>query len=176
MKKTVSIILSVLILQYSILPCVAQNVTYRLERGKTVSVRLTTDVSSNTISEVLAVVDKNVLDVESNNTLIKAGTPVVISTNKIKSKGMGKAGQVSVRCVSTKSVDGKDIILSGSLSEQGNGKSGLALGLGLGTGLTVLFPFGFFFFLLKGGKAEIPNDTIISNVVVADDYNIAIEK
>ena len=56
----------------------------------------------------------------------------------------------------------------------GNDRKGAALGVGLGTGLTVLCPVGLFFLCIKGEKVTIPEGTIITNVVTADAYSIAI--
>ena len=169
MKKAISIFFIAIMLQYSVLPCFAGNV---LERGTVVKVRTTTTISSNSNNLISAVVDANVYDVQKKDVLIKAGTPVNINVEAKKAKAMGKAGHIYLKGMTTTSVDGQIISLSGGMNQKGDSKAGLAVGLGLGTGLTVLPIVGFFFFLIKGENVEIPSETLIPNVVVAEEYTI----
>jgi hypothetical protein len=53
----------------------------------------------------------------------------------------------------------------------GDDREGLAIGLGIGAGI-VVFPFGLFCLCIKGEEAYIPSNTIITNVVVDDNYTI----
>lgn len=144
-----------------------------LKRGTNVSVKLTSVAASNKKNPVTAIVAADVIDQTTKQTLIKMGTPVVLSVDQVKAKGMGKGGSISVNAISTTAVDGKTVMLMGSTSKAGD-NTGTALTLGLVMGLLVLPGVGFFFFCLKGEKVELPRDTIIPNVMIADDYAIAI--
>lgn len=175
MKKIISFLLSLIIIQANITPCLAGNMTYKLNRGTAVKVRITSTISSKSKTTASAIVDADVYDATTNTIVIKGGTPVQLNIDSKKAKGMGKAGYIHVKNMTTTAVDGKTISLSGAMNENGDGKAGLALGLGLGTGLTVLPLVGFFFFLIKGDNVEIPSDTIIPNVVAADNYSIQAE-
>ena len=154
----------------------AQN-TAILNNGKTVAVRLTSQIYSNDKNPVqpTAIVDKDVRN-ENGDVLIRRGTPINVTSEVIKSKGMGNEASVKLNFVSTTAIDGQDIALQGIYAINGKNRKGAALGLGLGTGLTVLFPFGFFFFCIKGEPVTIPDGTIISNVVVNDNYKIQLNK
>ena len=151
----------------------------KLNNGKSVSIRITNDVSSKTnkrtIQEPMAIVDRDVTDASGDVVLIRRGTPVQLSSAIAKSKGMGKPGSIKINCVSTTAVDGTPISLFGGMNLQGDNRKGAALGCGLGLGLTVLFPVGFFFFCLQGENVEIPANTMIQNVVVNDNYMISAE-
>lgn len=150
----------------------AQNVV-SLNNGKVVNVRLTSEVFSNSKAQVpvSAIVDKDVKD-ENGNVLIRRGTPIQITSDIKKSKGMGNGGYAKLTFTSTIAVDGQDIALQGVYAINGKDRKGLALGLGIGTGATILFPVGFFFFCIKGESVTIPEGTIIPNVVVNDTYKI----
>lgn len=150
----------------------AQNIA-TLNNGKAVQVRLTSEINSNskTRGTVSAIVDKDVRD-ENGNVLIQRGTPIQVSSKIEKSRGMGNGGYVKLNFASTTAVDGQDIALQGIYAIDGKDRKGLALGLGIGTGATILFPFGFFFFCLKGEPVNIPEGTIVNNVVVNDNYKI----
>lgn len=150
----------------------AQN-TAILNNGKNVAVRLTSEIYSNnkTFIQPTAIVEKDVRD-EDGNVLIKRGTPINLTSEVVKSKGMGNAASVKLNFTSTTAIDGQDIALQGVYAVNGKDRKGAALGLGLGTGLTVLFPVGFFFFCIKGEPVTIPDGTIVPNVVVNDNYKI----
>ena len=68
-------------------------------------------------------------------------------------------------------IDSQTIYLMGGMSAMGDDREGLAIGLGVGAGI-VVFPFGLFCLCIKGEEAYIPNNTIITNVVVDDNYTI----
>lgn len=142
-----------------------------LERGTSLSVRLTSQVTSKKQGSPTAMVEN---DVKSKNgeVLIKRGTPVQLQIDRKRAKGCGKAGYVTVRCVSTTAVDGQNISLEGSVSNEGDNKKGLAIGLGVGLGLTVLPFVGFAFLAIKGEQAVIEANTVIPSVFVMNDYVI----
>lgn len=58
---------------------------------------------------------------------------------------------------------------------QGDSNKGAALGCGLGLGLTLLPGVGFFFFCIQGENVEVPENTILQNIVVNDNYTIKAE-
>ena len=142
-----------------------------LDRGTILSVRLTADATSKKSSAPTAIVDNDV-KAKDGSVLIKRGTPVQLQVIKEKARGCGRAGTVTVKCVSTTATDGQTVSLEGSLSEEGNNKKGLAIGLGVGMGVLVLPGVGFAFLAIKGGDAVIPSNTLIPNVLVMNDYEI----
>lgn len=144
---------------------------YNLKRGTTLSVRLMSSASSKGKTTPTAVVDNDVYSPDGK-LLIKRGESVALQVNKQKARGCGKAGYVSVTCVSTTAADGQNISLNGVIEQEGQKKLGLALGLGIGLGLTVLPFVGFAFLAIKGGQATIDANTLIPNVTVMGDYNI----
>lgn len=137
------------------------NTTIILERGSVIS-----NKASNGTEVV--VVDDDV--VKDGTVVIAKGTHVKVSINKKKAKGVGKAGSVELRCISTTSVDGQTIALEGMKAEEGDSRQGLALGLGIGLGVFTLI--GFACLAIKGEKANIETNTIIPNIMVMDDYLI----
>lgn len=146
-----------------------------LPRGKNVLVRITSEINSkySTSQNTLAVVDADVKNA-NGSVLIKAGTPVELQVNAKKARGCGRAGALSVSCVSTTAVDGQRIILNASsINAEGKNKKGLAIGLGVGTGATIILPvIGLAFLAIKGGNATIPANTLLNNVITGADYEI----
>lgn len=138
--------------------------------GDPVSVRIVNAMNSKTQSMPSAIVDANITDAEGN-ILIKRGTPVQLSVEAQRARGVGKAGYLIIRCLSTTAVDGQTIFLAGGLSAYGNEREELAIGLGVGAGI-VVFPFGLFCLCIKGEEAHIPSNTILTNVVIDDSYTI----
>lgn len=142
-----------------------------LERGTTLSVRITSQVTSKNEGSPSAIVENNVKS-KDGRVLIKRGTPVQLQIDRQKARGVGKPGCVTVKCVSTNAVDGQSILLEGSVSGEGNDKKGLSIGLGVGLGLTFLPGVGFAFLAIKGEQAVIENNTIIPTVFVMNDYSV----
>ena len=165
LKKCVSVALAILMMNLSAFA------SSTLERGKAMSVRITSQISSNEVGSPSAIVDNDVKD-RDGRVLIKRGTPVMLKVENKKARGCGRAGYVTVKCVSTLAVDGQNIILEGSVSESGEDKKGLAIGLGVGLGCTFLPGVGLAFLAIKGGKAIIESNTVIPTVFVMDDYEI----
>lgn len=143
-----------------------------LTNGQHVSVRILNAIDSKAKIQptVSAIVDANIVDTEGNM-LIKRGTPVQMTLETEPARGVGKAGYIIVTCLSTTAVDGQTIYLAGGMSAFGNEREELAIGLGVGVGI-VAFPFGLFCLCIKGEQAHIPSNTIISNVVIDDNYTI----
>ena len=96
----------------------------------------------------------------------------ILQIDRKRAKGCGKAGYLSVKCVSTTSVDGQTVILNGNLEDEGSNRIGLAIALAICLGFTILPLFGFFFLALKGKQAKIESNTIIPNVFVMNEYFI----
>lgn len=164
-KKSIAIILAALMLNLSVFA------SKPLDRGTTLSVRITSQISSKQKGTPTAIVENDVKN-RQGELLIKRGTPVLLQIEREKAKACGKGGYVNVRCISTTAVDGQTISLDGSLNDEGNDKKGLAIGLGVGLGLTFLPFVGFVFLVLKGEQATIEANTIIPNVFVTNDYSI----
>lgn len=165
--------LAILMLHASVSGVYAQTPEFFVLKGGTnVPVQLTSDAGSEKRNTVTAMVAANVVDHQTNEVLIAHGTPVQLNIDKQKAKGMGKGGYITIKTVSTMSVDGSIVMLNGSMSQEGD-DTDAALITGLVTGLTVLPVVGFAFFALKGKKVTIPSGTIIMGVTVADNYNVA---
>lgn len=142
-----------------------------LDRGTTLSVRITSQITSKSKGTPTAIVENDVKN-RQGDLLIKRGTPVLLQIDREKAKGCGKGGYLNIRCISTTAVDGQTVTLDGSLNDEGSDKKGLAIGLGVGLGLTFLPFVGFAFLALKGEQAKIEANTIVPNVYVTNDYNI----
>ncbi len=149
---------------------------HELRNGQFVAVRITSDVKSEskTAQTVTAIVERDVLDSKQEKVLIRRGTPITLTTQIQRAKGMGKAGYIKIDCISTTAVDGQTIYLLGGLNVEGDDKKGAALGCGLGLGLT-FFPVGFFCFCIQGENVSMPANTMINNVVVNDRYFVHAE-
>ena len=144
-----------------------------LERGKGLSVRITSAISSKNIktAKASAIVDNDV-KAPDGTVLIKRGTPVEMQLNGKKAKGCGRAGYIEAVCVSTTSTDGQTILLNGSTNAEGDNKKGLSIGLGVGSALTFLPTIGLVLLAIKGKNATIPANTVIPTAFVANDYMI----
>ena len=154
--------------------CLFANLSFAvpLKRGTPLIVRLTTSANSNRNTHIMAEVVRDVII--AGETVIIQGTPVILSTNKRKAKGVGKAGYLQIGCISTTAVDGQTILLSGGIEQDGENRQGVAIGLGVGFGLTFLPLGGFFFLCIKGEKVDIPAGTTLFGVTVIDNYDISI--
>lgn len=169
MRRILTVILTLLIAG----TVSAQNINLR--SGEPLRIRLLSSISSdkNLQTTPTAIVDSNVTDSEGN-ILISRGTNVELNLDTQHRKGLGKAGFIKLNCIKTTAVDGQTIFLMGGVAASGQDREGLAIGLGVGGGI-VVFPFGFFCLCIKGEDAYIPSNTIISNVVVDDNYSINVE-
>jgi hypothetical protein len=140
--------------------------------GQQVNVRLLNSVESkaNIQTAPTAIIDANIVDA-NGNILVRRGTPVQLTIDTQHARGLGKSGCININCLSTTAVDGQQIFLLGGITAMGDDREGLAIGLGIGAGI-VVFPFGLFCLCIKGEEAYIPSNTIITNVVVDDNYTI----
>lgn len=164
-KKSIAIILAAMMINLSVFA------SKPLDRGTTLSVRITSQITSKSKGTPTAIVENDVKN-RQGDLLIKRGTPVLLQVDREKAKGCGKGGYLNIRCISTTAVDGQTVTLDGSLNDEGSDKKGLAIGLGVGLGLTFLPFVGFAFLALKGEQAKIEANTIVPNVYVTNDYNI----
>ena len=120
------------------------------------------------------IVDANIMDSKGENIVISRGTPVVMDIEIQRAKGVGKAGYIKINCVSTTAVDGQRINLIGTNIAQGNDRKGMAIGLGVGLGIVVCPPC-FFCLCIKGENVVIPENTVLGNIVVNDNYTISVQ-
>lgn len=166
MKHLLTLIVALL----SIGAASAQN--YNIISGQQVPVRLTSAVDSDDRlqSTPTAIVDANITDAEGH-ILIRRGTPITLSVETHRHRGIGKPGSIMMDCVTTTAVDGQVIYLQGGISAEGRDREGLAIGLGVGVGI-VAFPVGLFCLCIKGEDAYIPSNTMMTNVVIDDNYTI----
>ena len=147
-----------------------------LPNGKSVPVRLTTDVYSNSKmpQEPMAVVDADIKDDSGTHMLIRRGTPVVLDAQIQKARGVGKPASVKLKCMTTVAVDGQIVRLQGGYVQEGRSRKGTALGVGLGVGIPVCWPC-LFCLCIKGEKVTVSENTMFGNVVVNDAYRIETE-
>lgn len=139
-----------------------------LRRGTTVYVRNLADVTSKE-GTISAVVDNDV-KTKDGVVAIEKGARVNVTYECKKARGVGKPGKIIITSMSTETVDGQSVLLTGSFTATGESKKGKALGLGLGLGLYA-WPF-IFFLCKKGGQATIPAGTVFSQFSTADEYQI----
>ena len=165
-KKCFSVAMAVLMMNL----CVFASTP--LNSGKTLSVRITSEITSNSKTTPSAIVDNNVKG-KDGRVLIKRGTPVMLQVERVSKRGCGRAGEVKIKCISTTAVDGQTILLSGGeLQKEGKNKKGLAIGLGVGLGYTFLPGVGLAFLAIKGDDAKIESNELIPVVFIASDYEI----
>ena len=143
-----------------------------LTRGTVVYIRTMSEISSKSNASLDAVVDADVKSPDGQ-VLIKKGTRVNMNVDVKKAKGVGKPGTITLKNLSTTSVDGQTIYLSGSIHETGENKHGKVLGVGLGVGFFLFTPM-LCYLAKKGGEAVIPSGTVYSQFSVADEYPISL--
>ena len=91
-----------------------------LRRGTSVIVRLSTSANSNRDTPIRAEVVSDLTI--AGEPVITRGTPVILSVNKGKAKGLGKPGYLQIGCISTTAVDGQIISLSGGIEQDGENR------------------------------------------------------
>ncbi|MBO4611729.1 MAG: hypothetical protein J5671_01000 [Bacteroidaceae bacterium] len=141
-----------------------------LTRGTVVYIRTMSEISSKTNETIDAIVDADVKG-SDGKVLIKKGTRVNANVVTKKAKGVGKPGSISLKNLSTTSVDGQTIHLSGTVSEEGENKHTKVLAVGLSVGLLLFAPC-LAYLAKKGGNAVIPSGTVYNQFSVADEYQI----
>lgn len=142
-----------------------------LRRGTVVYVKTQSDVSSKSGSNTLtAVVDSDV-KASDGTVVISRGTPVTANVEVTKARGVGKPGKIAIKSMTTNTVDGQNVLLYGSVNEEGQIKKGKALGLGIGL-FCFLGPIFLSCLAIKGGQAMIPAGTVFTQFSTADEYQI----
>lgn len=111
-------------------------------------------------------------DIKVNGvTAIAAGTPVLSQVTAEKRRGCGRPGSVSVSLISTTAVNGETVRFVGApVTKEGASKKGKAIGLGVGLGIFVWPCLDCL--AIKGGEAEIPAGTIVSNIMTGNEVTI----
>lgn len=162
MKK----ILAILALVSFCAAATAQTIT----RGTMVPVKITSSGNSKNPQSITAIVNADVT-ADDGTLAISYGTPVELTINAQRARGVGRPGELEIKFTSTRTVTGRYVNLEGgSIQVVGRSKKGLALGLGLGLGLGVpIITYGAGLPLLalmaiKGKQAEILEGMTSSNV------------
>ena len=139
-----------------------------LKSGSVITLRFVEEVKSN--SNAANVVVANDVKVD-DKIIVSAGTPVQTQVTATKRRSCGIAGVLNVAFISTRATDGTLItLIGGSISREGKNKKGLAIGLGVGLGV---FAWPFLACLaVKGGEAVIPEGTLTTNVLTANEVTI----
>lgn len=137
--------------------------TSTLKSGAPVAVKLVNDITSNGSEAPVIVVDYDIADKEGN-VLITAGTTVEYRLDRQKARGWGKPGSLTLTVLSTQSVDGQAIPLSGYYNAEGMDRKDVATWVGIG-GFFGLPVVGVLFgFAVKGTDAKITGNFIMPSV------------
>ena len=139
-----------------------------LKSGSVITLRFVEEVKSN--SNAANVVVANDVKVD-DKIIVSAGTPVQTQVTATKRRSCGIAGVLNVAFISTRATDGTLItLIGGSISREGKNKRGLAIGLGVGLGV-LAWPI-LSCLVIRGGEAVIPEGTLTTNVLTANEVNI----
>lgn len=139
-----------------------------LKSGSVITLRFVEEVKSN--SNAANVVVANDVKVD-DKIIVSAGTPVQTKVTATKRRSCGIAGVLNVAFISTRATDGTLItLIGGSISREGRNKRGLAIGLGVGLGV-LAWPL-LSCLVIRGGEAVIPEGTLTTNVLTANEVTI----
>jgi len=139
-----------------------------LKSGSVITLRFVEEVKSN--SNAANVVVANDVKVD-DKIIVSAGTPVQTQVTATKRRSCGIAGVMNVAFISTRATDGTLItLIGGSISREGRNKRGLAIGLGVGLGV-LAWPL-LSCLVIRGGEAVIPEGTLTTNVLTANEVTI----
>ena len=139
-----------------------------LKRGSVITLRFVEEVKSN--SNAANVVVANDVKVD-DKIIVSAGTPVQTQVTATKRRSCGIAGVLNVAFISTRATDGTLItLIGGSISREGKNKRGLAIGLGVGLGVLAWSLLSCL--VIRGGEAVIPEGTLTTNVLTANEVTI----
>ena len=139
-----------------------------LKSGSVITLRFVEEVKSN--SNAANVVVANDVKVD-DKIIVSAGTPVQTQVTATKRRSCGIAGVLNVAFISTRATDGTLItLIGGSISREGKNKRGLAIGLGVGLGV-LAWPI-LSCLVIRGGEAVIPEGTLTTNVLTANEVTI----
>ena len=139
-----------------------------LKSGSNVTLRFVEELKGNSIGANVVVAN----DVKvGDKIIVSAGTPVQTQVTGTKRRGCGRAGVLNVAFISTRATDGTLVnLMEGRILREGKNKKGLAIGLGVGLGV---FAWPFLGCLaIKGGDAIIPEGTLTTNVLTANEVTI----
>lgn len=122
--------------------------------------RVTSKKKETTVGDIVrATVWRDV--VVNGRTLIRAGTPIVTRVSHVKpAKIAGRKGQVLLEAVSTRAVDGNEVLLDGGYDKSGKGNKALAWTLFA----LVAWPLVF----IKGKQAILDPGTVFDAAIQAD--------
>ena len=139
-----------------------------LKSGSVITLRFVEEVKIN--SNAANVVVANDVKVD-DKIIVSAGTPVQTQVTATKRRSCGIAGVLNVAFISTRATDGTLItLIGGSISREGRNKRGLAIGLGVGLGV-LAWPL-LSCLVIRGGEAVIPEGTLTTNVLTANEVTI----
>jgi len=104
-------------------------------------------------NDLMIVVDEDIYN-RANRLVIKAGTRVDADVQVSKARRLGRPGEITIHFISTTTVDGIRVPLTGSMHLKGDNKKAKVLGIGIGT--TLLATPMILYLLKKGGEVFIP--------------------
>lgn len=103
-------------------------------------------------NEVVLVVDEDIYN-RANRLVIRAGTRIDADVQFSKARRLGRPAQITITFVSTTTVDGIRVPLTGSMTLHGDNKKAKVLGIGIGS---AFLPPMMLYLLKKGGEVFIP--------------------
>ena len=157
-----------LLLAFLLSSFMSSSVQSTLKSGSVITLRFVEEVKSN--SNAANVVVANDVKVD-DRIIVSAGTPVQTQVTATKRRSCGIAGVLNVAFISTRATDGTLItLIGGSISREGKNKRGLAIGLGVGLGV-LAWPL-LSCLVIRGGEAVIPEGTLTTNVLTANEVTI----
>lgn len=93
--------------------------------------------------------------------VIKAGTPARVEISKLKRAGVaGRKGDLELAAISTKAIDGTNVMLTGGYDRSGNSRVGLSVALSLIVFVPLIF--------LKGKQAQLERGILFDCTVQGD--------
>jgi hypothetical protein len=104
-------------------------------------------------NEVIIAVDEDIYN-RANRLVISAGTRIEAEVHTKKARRLGRPGQITISFISTTTVDGIKVPLTGSMTLEGDNKKAEVFGIGIGTAFLAT-PM-ILYLLKKGGEVFIP--------------------
>lgn len=123
-------------------------------QGASVPVVFVQEVNSRKPSEPIIEIAEDLVDAH-NKVVVKRGTPVQCTCNMVAARRVGRPGSIEIKFLSTLSIHGTNIPLTGTMKLEGENLKPKVLGFGLGVGL--LAPPMLLYLLKKGGDVSIPS-------------------
>ncbi|MCM1484421.1 MAG: hypothetical protein NC043_08790 [Muribaculaceae bacterium] len=140
--------------------------SYTLEGGSPVVLRVNENADFSNKADngtISAIVENDVYSADGTQVVVKADTPATIEFNAESNGSWGKAGKVCMTNASTRTIDGKKVMLRLSSCKKGGSKIGGVIALSV-----LLFPIGLISGCMKGSMPKISNGTTFDATTTQD--------